>query len=205
MKAFKIKKNKGFTLIETMIAVFILVIAMNGLLGLIASSLFSARYAKNELTANYLIQEAIDYIRNDRDTTAFQQMGTGGGWDNFIQNRYGDGTSTICFSNNGCEIEPSNTNPSNIVNACDGTIGGNFGSIPCRVLLYDESATNKAFYTYQNVVGAVPSKFKRRVNMKINPIANNPDELDITVTVEWQNGTLVRSKTSRVSLLNWQK
>ena len=38
--------------------------------------------------------------------------------------------------------------------------------------------------------------------MSINSSLN--DQLDITVSVEWLNGTLVRSKTLKTSLLNWQ-
>ncbi len=202
MKTNNLQKNKGFTLIETMIAVFVLVMAINGLLGLIASSLYSARYSKNDITANFLIQEAIDYIRNDRDSTAFLAATTGGGWNVFLA-KYGYPNSS-CFSANGCEIEPANIITANI-NACSGVIGGNFGTIPCKVFNYDESASSKDFYTYTTPTGYVASNFKRQITMSINPTINNPDELDIMVTVEWLNGSLVRSRTSRVSLLNWQK
>lgn len=197
---YKQKNNQGFTLIETMIAVFVLAIALNGLLGLISSSLFSARYSKNDITANYLIQEAIDYVRNDRDTTAFQKVATGGGWVNFL-NKYGYAGSTLCFTAAGCEIEPANIITTNI-NACTTSHNGNFGTIDCKLFNYDEAATNKSIYTYQS--GGVVSNFKRQVTMSMNA-NNSPDELDVKVTVEWLNGNLVRSRTSRISLLNWQK
>lgn len=191
------KFTAGFTLIETMIAVFILVVAMNAMLGLISTSLFSARYAKNEITANYLIQEAIDYVRNDRDTTAFQKASdVDGGWANF-QTKY-----QACFNPLGCQIEPAQT--SSNISACTGTIGGGFGTIGCSVFNFDQSATNKDFYTY-DISQGVPSNFKRKINMSVNPNINSQDEIDMIVSVEWLNGTLVRSKYSRVSLLNWQK
>lgn len=202
MKIFKTQKNKGFTLIETMIAVFVLALAMNGLLGLISSSLFSARYAKNDLIANYLIQETVDYIRNDRDTIAFQKMNDiDGGWTNFL-NKYGYSTSSLCFSAEGCEIEPANFSSDNISH-CNTPHSTNFGTLDCKLLDYDESASNKDFYTYQG--GGKPSNFKRRVMMSINPTINNSNELDIKVTVEWLNSNIVRSRTSSISLLNWQR
>lgn len=195
MKLKNIKKNKGFTLIETMIAVFILVVAMSALLGLISSSLFSARYAKNDIIANYLIQETVDYIRNDRDTIAFLKHGDrSNDWNNFL-NKYGS-PGSMCFSNDGCEIEPALAT----VNACDGNVG-KFGVIGCKLFHYDEEARNKDFYTYIN--NGTEVNFKRQVKMTMSP-NNNGDELDIKVTVEWQNGSLVRSRSSRVSLLNWQ-
>ena len=202
MNKYNIQKNRGFTLIETMIAVFILVLAMNSLLGLLAGSLFAARYAKNDIVANYLTQEAIDYIRNDRDTFAFQQASSGGGWNNFL-NRYGYATSTSCFSTDGCEFEPAKmlvtpTTPSD----CNSTITSPY-SLPCRTLNYDENATNKDFYTYDNT-GTLPlSGFKRQIIMTYDN--SLPDELDIKVTVEWLNGSVAKSKVSRVSLLNWYK
>ena len=177
-----------------MIAVFILVLAMNGLLGLIASSLFSARYAKNELVANYLLQEVVDYVRNDRDTTVFNKNG-GGTWASF-QTKYNGAFG--CFTANGCEIESATTT----VTACNGTVSG-FGLLPCRVMNYDASAANKDYYTYLTPTGYTASNFKRQVKMSIN--GGNANELDIKVTVEWQNGSLVRSKVLRASLLNWQQ
>ncbi len=208
MKNIKLQYNKkrGFTLIETMIAVFILAAAMNGLLGLISNSLYTARYTQNTIVANYLIQEAVDYIRNDRDTTAFQRISDPSyGWTNFL-NKYGYTATNSCFSTNGCEIELTASSP---VSACNGTIGGGWGTIGCRIFNYDENATNKVFYTYQTPLSgvAVASNFKRKVSVSINTTSSipSPDELDIIVTVEWKNGNLVRSKTLRTSLLNWQK
>lgn len=188
--------NKGFTLIETMIAVFILVIAMNGLLGLIASSLFQARYAKNEMVANYLTQEVIDYIRNDRDTTVFKG---GGDWVTVFQAKY---NPAGCFTANGCDIEPAKS--SSNITSCSVAPGSGF-TLPCKMLNYDDTAsgssTNKSFYTYSTPTGYTSSNFKRQVKMSVGSIA---DEIDIKVTIEWLNGSLVRSKVTRVSLLNWQ-
>jgi prepilin-type N-terminal cleavage/methylation domain-containing protein len=200
--------NKGFTLVETLVAIFILTIALNAFFGIIATSLFSARYAQNEITANYLLQEVVDYVRNDRDTYAFQKIGdVDGGWVNFLSKYgYGGGPSLeLCFvpfsSNGGCEIEPADTNPLTQVISCSTPTTGDFGTQSCRRLNYDENAVNKNFYTYKN--DGVPVNFKRQVIMSVNP--GRPDELDIRVTVEWKNGNLVRSRSLQVSLLNWQQ
>ncbi len=214
MKIYNKQKNKGFTLIETMIAVFILAITITGTLGIISTSLYSSRYANNEITANYLAQEVSDYIRNDRDTIAFQRMSDSSyGWTNFL-NKYGFDTLGTCFSTAGCEIEPVSSqsilDPSNIYQ-CNTVNTWETGTIDCRILNYDENATEKVFYTYQTPLsGYIPSNFKRKVNMSINATSSpssigRTDELDIMVTVEWKNGNLVRSKILRTSLLNWQK
>lgn len=61
------KKQQGFTLIETLIAVFILTLTIGGLLTLAANGYFSVRYARNQIVANNLLQESLEYIRNSRD------------------------------------------------------------------------------------------------------------------------------------------
>jgi len=65
------KHNKGFTLVEAMFAIFILTFVIVQLMTVVSSSLYSARYAKQEIIMNFLIQEALDGIRNDRDSSVF--------------------------------------------------------------------------------------------------------------------------------------
>ncbi|MEI6660161.1 MAG: prepilin-type N-terminal cleavage/methylation domain-containing protein [bacterium] len=189
------KLTTGFTLIETMVAVFILTLALSSLLTLTSSSVFSARYAKNEISASYLLREIADYVRNDRDNVAFHINAGGVGWVTFLNKYgYGNGSSTSCFLANGCYFEPANIsfNPPTI---CPAGV--------CPTLNYDEDATFNDFYTYRTPAVVVTSPFKRKINMKIN--STNSDELDVTVTVSWDNGGLPISRVLRFSLLNWQK
>jgi prepilin-type N-terminal cleavage/methylation domain-containing protein len=193
MKKNILQKNKGFTLIETMVAVFVLTIALAALLSLTSQNLFSARYANNEITGTYLMQEAIDSIRHDRDTIAFQQNGISGDWDKFLE-KY-----KACFEDRGCYVEPAD--PLFTPEVC--STDSKLGNIPCPFFMYDERGSNNDYYTYKKSDEAVVSKFKRQILMALNP--NNKDEVDIKVNVEWQNGTLVRSGSLYYTLLNWQK
>jgi prepilin-type N-terminal cleavage/methylation domain-containing protein len=186
-------KQKGFTLVETMVAVFILTIALASLLTLTASSIFSARYARNEITANYLLQEAADYIKNDRDTVVFNQNTGGTGWTTFL-NKYGYSSSGVCFSSNGCYFEPANMSSVPPTVCISGT---------CPKFNYDNAATYNTFYTYKSPSVIVPSIFSRKIQMSVN--SSNADELDVSITVNWTNGSLGRSRSLQISLLNWQK
>jgi prepilin-type N-terminal cleavage/methylation domain-containing protein len=185
-----LQKNTGFTLIETMVAIFILTLALSALLTLTSNSTFSARYARNEITANYLAQEVADYIRNDRDNIVFNQKG---GWTNFL-NTYGYTGSNACFSASGCYFEPANmlSFPQTV---CPGGV--------CPYFNYDETATFNDFYTYRTPGTIVKSIFTRKVLMSVP--AANPDELDVTIRLDWLNGNLPRSRTLQITLLNWQK
>jgi Tfp pilus assembly protein PilV len=186
MKIYKIQKNKGFTLVETMVAVLTLAIAITALIGLTAKNLFYARYAKNEIVANYLIQETIDSIKNNRDTTAFQNKTTGG-WVAFTDS-YSD-----CFSPSGCYFEVTKATT---ITPCP-TSGEGINS--CPVLYYDDNHTNGGYYTY-NTNNSVPSIFKRQIIMS----SPSDYQVDVQVNVEWQNGDLTKTKSTTFSLLNWQ-
>lgn len=66
----KRKATRGFTLIETFVAITILLTAITGPLTIASRGLSSAFLAKEQTTASYLAQEAIEYIRWKRDTNA---------------------------------------------------------------------------------------------------------------------------------------
>lgn len=57
----------GFTLIETMVAITILTLAVSGAFFTANSSLVAANIARDQLTASYLAQEGIEYVRMLRD------------------------------------------------------------------------------------------------------------------------------------------
>jgi len=191
-KIFKNTKESGFTIIEALVAVFILTISVLAMLNLTASSASSARYANNELTANYLLQEAIDSIRNSRDTLAFLQKDlVDGGWNNF-KSRYGS-PSSKCFAPNGCilkieEFSPASLTGGDIV-AC---------STNCTPLNYESSPDSSLFYKYSG--GGSPSNFTRKVTM-----VDNVDNIKVTATVSWLNGTSQRTQSLEMNLFNWQE
>jgi prepilin-type N-terminal cleavage/methylation domain-containing protein len=205
MKIFKKNLNQsfGFTIIETMVAVFILAIALTAVLNLTAQSLFTARYARNEITANYLAQEAADYIRNQRDSTAFLNNAGSNGWIDFLGDFGYPSTSypsTTCFTTDGCYFNVDSSIPS--VSLCS-ISNPSFGVTKCPILKYNKNGGAKGFYYYgSSGTDMNPnSNFKRKVYMVKS--TNNVNEVFIYITIEWMNGNLVRSKTLNFSLLNW--
>ena len=60
-------QTTGFTLIETMIAVTIITLSIAGPLTTASRALVSAQIARDQLTASYLAQEGLEYVRAMRD------------------------------------------------------------------------------------------------------------------------------------------
>lgn len=83
---------KGFSLLETTIAIAILVTAVVGPLTLASSSIKASSLAKNNLIAANLAQEGVELIKNRRANNIFGGQGWLSGFDS-------------CFGASGCTID----------------------------------------------------------------------------------------------------
>jgi len=78
MRQYYIKTvKKGFTLLETIIAIFIITIGIVGVSGLVSQTISSVTISSQRLIAAYLTQEGIEIVRNIRDTNWLE----GSAWD----------------------------------------------------------------------------------------------------------------------------
>jgi type II secretory pathway pseudopilin PulG len=191
MKYKNVKNNKGFTLIETMFAVLILTSAIASMMSVVANSLFTARYARDETTVNYLLQEVVDFIRNDRDTTVFLDGSTGDIntiWNNFYL-KYSNCTN----NSRGCYFDVFGDNTPKLCSS-----GG------CPYLYYNKDADTTPFYVSDNVGNPnfVQTSFRRKIVVVQNPL--NPNEINVTVTIDWKNGGLDVSRSLESSFMKWQ-
>ena len=79
MTSVTMKSNKGFTLVESMIAVTILTFAVAGPLYTASRAFVAAEIARDKLTASYLAQEGVEYVRAMRDNEYLSAYQAGGG------------------------------------------------------------------------------------------------------------------------------
>jgi prepilin-type N-terminal cleavage/methylation domain-containing protein len=63
----KLKTSRGFSLIETLVAISILLLAITGPMVLVQRSIVASRLSRSQITAFYLTQEVMEFIRNIRD------------------------------------------------------------------------------------------------------------------------------------------
>lgn len=190
------KKNtrtttSGFTLIETIVAIFILSLAMGALLTLAASGFYSVRYSRNQIVADNLAQEAMEYIRNTRDTkfldTPYEAGNNSTAWYNL---RFVD--MAPCFTTNGCIVDIY-------------TAGANFiaCSSQCPYMRYYE---NQGVYGYTYgypFSGGVAYDTSYVRTVKLTPSAN-VDYFTATVTVRWLNGNTTKTTTQTAYFSNWR-
>jgi len=61
------RSSRAFTLIETLVAISVLLVSLAGPLSIAAQALQSAYYSRDQVSAFYLAQEGIEYVRLYRD------------------------------------------------------------------------------------------------------------------------------------------
>ncbi len=101
LKYLNAKTKKGFTLIEVLIAVFLITIGMGGALFLINRIIVFTDITTSRLTAFYLGQEGIEIVKNIRDTNFLKvhRRVAGASWD--------DGRLRYCAA--GCRADYNDT------------------------------------------------------------------------------------------------
>ncbi len=196
------QKNRGFTLIETLVAISIFVTSLLGLISISSKGIADTGYAKRKIIASYLAQEGIEQIRNLRDTyVLYDATSTDAGWGDF-KTRIVNAPAS-CAGANGCYLgslssgsftDPTQPMKDITINACsDSTCSTN-------PILY-ESTTGK--YTYTPSGSTSNSGFTRKTRI-VNSLPLG-DEVKISSTVYWKQGLVTYNVTFTESLFNWNE
>ncbi len=152
MQKLFINKKSGFTLVETLVSISIFTMSILGLMSILASSISNTSYVKQKITAEYLAQEGIEYVRNLRDNAVLYDVGGAqAGWDVF------KAPSLPKF-------------------------------IPCPVSTCPISSSDFSGFIRTIKMDWVPGTF---------------DEVKITSTVTWTQGSVPKSVILSEDLFNW--
>ncbi len=180
----ELKVNRGFTLLEVLIAIAILSFAVATTFTATQSGLSSAIESKNQVIGYYLAQEAVEFIRNKRDENSFlQQPWLAGIADNSINDP--------CYFGKTC-----------LVDVVQGTITTCPTPTTCPYLKQDSNSQAVSYGMYGYGAGGswVTSSFKREI--KLTSI--NSNEVAILVSITWTKGSFSRTFNVSESLFNWQ-
>lgn len=196
----KISGGRGFTLVETLIAIFIFSMSITALFALSGTTTNSGQYSKNDIVATYLAQEAVDIIRNDRDSIIFQKFNQGGStdWAGFIS-KY-----DLCFDSNlGCEIDAFTKS----VYPCSGFDDDGFPACTSISIYRDTTSTpNVDYYGIDptNLITPIDlTSFRRKIVLYNNP--NGTNSLVVVATITWKNWTSNKTKVFTETLYDWYK
>ncbi|MES2314761.1 MAG: prepilin-type N-terminal cleavage/methylation domain-containing protein [Patescibacteria group bacterium] len=162
--------KNGFTLVETLVAVAILMIAIAGPLTVANKALTAALGSRNGMIATFLAQEGMESVKNVKDNNVVLSGPSG------FLNHLGDGSS-FCSLSAPCQTPVAWTN--------NGFVTASASSCSANCSLYvDDSAD----YNYQSAGRLTP--FKRYYYISNG---SNTDERIVTVVVSWSDGTLPNS------------
>jgi type II secretory pathway pseudopilin PulG len=131
-------KTSGFTIVESLVAILILMVTITAVMTLVQSSLSTASIATKQLTASFLAHDAFEYVRAG-----------------FSENKI---TGSTC-SSGGCSIDTVNAGSSDTSDTSLGYKACATGS-PCGLLYLD----NNKQYVHTSS-GAEASQFSRWVKI----------------------------------------
>lgn len=183
----QIKHERGFTLVETLVAISIIMVGISATFSVVQFGLSSTIAVKDRITSAFLAQEALEAVRNAKDSNLLAQNTTGG----------------------------SATNPDWLASIAD--VGGvtacsTDGTVPCQ---YNISTSNLPPFTKcaqavcpkLNIVestgilttgaGSAVSRFSRTIRIEELPVlygANGQREARVTVTIAWPGHTFTVSE-----------
>lgn len=173
------KSSKGFTLVETLVAISIFTVSLLGIMSVLASSIANTNYAKRKMVASYLAQEGIEYIRNMRDTKVLYGSGDSiGRW-----NQFKSDFSSCSSKNDACGFKKP---------------------LPFDVSVCSSLSDCKLYINnggYDTVPSVYDSGFIRKIWME--DVGNGQSEVKIFSKVEWTQGSGGDSVTFSENLFNW--
>ena len=196
MKFFPPKKNKiknknkrGFTLVETLVAITIFSTSILALLSILTGGIANTNYSKKKIIGAYLAQEGIEYLRNMRDTfVLYDAASSQAGWTAFNTKL----TNASCGAANGCYFNDQNLDYTNNSQPMAGIAVSACGA-SCPSLLYDSASGKYGYAT------GVSSGYIRKTRI----IQVSANETKILSTISWTQGSGTYSIVFSESLFNW--
>ena len=192
MRFFSIQKNHttnrqaGFTLVETLVAVAIFSVSISAVISVVANGVASTSTTKNRITANYLAQENIEYVRHLRNKYT-PSVGVAETWNDFLL------VMNAC-TNKLCVIaDPALSDPTPEMFTClDQTAGGDFPVV-----------VDSHGYFFQEQFSLEPhTLFSRYVTAEIDQA--NTNIMKVTSTVVWkEKNNVPKNVTLTETLTNW--
>jgi Tfp pilus assembly protein PilV len=168
---------EGFTLVEVLVAISLLLLVIIGPMQILSRANNSSAYANEQVIAWFLAQEGLELAQQGRDNFLIQYFNNPGGVPNPWA-RFRTTTLASCFTATGCGIFSNNDGSLNVV-ACSGV------GTPCQLYIEPNTSTDRARYQHTSA-GNTVTPFTRVIKM-----SQSGDEIAATSTVTWRTGSLI--------------
>ena len=179
------QKNRGFSLVEVLVAITILLLVIVGPMQIIARSINSTNFATEQVNAWFLAQEGLELAQKGRDDLVLQnfryQINPPGGEDKPMEQfltRYAKcmGVNGACGLNIADGISEPSVVDCNLLSNCK---------------LYMDTGDRSS---YKHTFSAVPSLYTRVIKMERFPASGTVREIKVTSTVTWRTGSLIANQ-----------
>jgi prepilin-type N-terminal cleavage/methylation domain-containing protein len=189
MHRFSQKKGgqRGFTLVETLVAVLILMMVIIGPMTIASRGIQGSYFANEQVTAVFLAQEAIESIQQLRDDNALQVFN---GHSSDSWNWYST-ISNSCKNGNGCDYDVLETQANQQYHSC--ATASN-----CRLHKYTGNTPSVTYGYGSGADWSIESPYTRKI--ELGPLTNGG--ILVTVTVSWDSH-LFSSSAREVKLQTW--
>lgn len=176
LKKTQAQKRRGFTIIEAFVGITILLIGLVGPLMLVNSNLQAGRFSRDQITAYYLAQEAIEMVREVRD-------------ENFLEgDDWLDGLSS-CLGSNTCRLDG---HLKSFIPCSDCTTN------PTRYPLRVDRTNGR--YGYSSASAFTDSRFYRYVQVREEP---GGDGATVRVVIGFDTGRYTQEYTTVDYIRDW--
>ena len=187
----------GFSLVEVLVSITILLLVIVGPLQIVSRSINSTNFATEQVNAWFLAQEGLELAQKGRDDLVLQNFKlqiNPPGEANPITEFLAD--YATCFSADGCGLTIGNGTTLPAPVTC-GVISN------CR--LYLTSSSNSDRSSYQHAIsGNTITPYTRVIKMERFPASGTVREIRVTSTITWRTGSLISSQrvTANTYLFN---
>jgi len=186
------QKQSGFSLVETLVAISILLIVIVGPMTISMQSAKSASFASEQVQAFFLAQEGLELAQKARDDLSLAGTLFGGPetepWDKFYEST-SPGIYLTCHITTGCGLSWSASPSSDlatVVNCADNPDS-------CKLHLKDSDQNERSRFSH-NDDSTTPTPFTRKVYFDNSTIGT----VHVRSVVTWRTGSLVAEQKVEV-------
>ena len=197
-----IQNTKGFTLVEALVAISILMIAIASPLSIAQKGLSSAVLSRNEMTASFLAQDGIEAVKNIRDQIALKE--TSGDWINRSDGSYGVSKCICMDTDANCSNFTAGTNWCNIdTSQYDLAQSASIYASSTNPNPLKINYTSGVFTSFGLGGGGTNSLFSRKINIHVS--TTNPNEAAVNVQVTFSSPFGAQTTTIKDFIYNYSQ